>query len=147
MLITLARKPLSGSVVQNVLAHGCGALNIDASRIASNGEHMVKGVVTRRRTVSGDTRTGKALGMYGAGSSYQPTNHEGGRWPANVLHDGSLAVLAGFPEVKGEIGRAGRASAGDYTASSYKVGVVTDTGLRDTGSAARFFKQVEADPC
>ena len=35
MLITLARKPLMGSVVQTCLAHGTGALNIDASRIGT----------------------------------------------------------------------------------------------------------------
>ena len=48
-------------------------------------------------------------------------------------------VLALFPNVKGEVGRVGRKSAGNYEASNYKFGVVTETGFKDSGSAARFF--------
>ena len=83
--ITIARKPLIGTVAANVLAHGTGALNIDGCRVESGGEHMVSGTVTKRSTVSGDTREGAALGMYGEGASFTPTNHPGGRWPANLI--------------------------------------------------------------
>ena len=146
MLITLARKPLTGSVANNVLTHGCGALNIDASRIATSDDFSgVQGFASMKLNAQ---RKGESDEEWKARVKGGPEQQAAlaklkslGRWPANVLI-GSEAVLAGFPEVKGEIGRAGRASAGDYTASSYKVGVVTDTGLRDTGSAARFFKQV-----
>lgn len=95
--ITVARKPLIGTVAANVLEHGTGALNIDGCRIPSGGEHKVAGVVTKKTTVSGDERKGAASGMYGAGAAFIPTNHEGGRWPANTIHDGSDEVLAGFP--------------------------------------------------
>ena len=48
-----------------------------------------------------------------------------------------------FPDnIKGEIGRAGRKSGGNYEASSYKVGVVTETGFKDNGNASRFFKSI-----
>ena len=83
--ITVARKPIEGTVAANVLAHGTGALNIDGCRVESGGEHMVSGTVTKRSTVSGDTREGAALGMYGEGASFTPTNHPGGRWPANLI--------------------------------------------------------------
>jgi site-specific DNA-methyltransferase (adenine-specific) len=62
-----------------------------------------------------------------------------GRFPANLIHDGSDEVVGLFPNTKGEIGRAGRKTGGNYEASSYKVGVVTKTGIKDSGSASRFF--------
>jgi site-specific DNA-methyltransferase (adenine-specific) len=141
--IVFARKPLSGTVAANVLEHGTGAINVDGCRVESDGSHMVKGVVTKRTTVSGDDRKGAALGMYGAGASFTPTNHEGGRWPANILHDGSPEVLAVFPETtsgnlsqghaqgSGMFGRVG----GDVIAGNYG---------GDTGSAARFFYSAKA---
>ena len=66
-----------------------------------------------------------------------------GRFPANLIHDNSEEVRECFPEnVKGEIGRTGRKSGGNYESSSYKVGVVTETGFKDNGSASRFFKSI-----
>ena len=66
-----------------------------------------------------------------------------GRFPANLIHDNSEEVRECFPDnIKGEIGRAGRKSGGNYEASSYKVGVVTETGFKDNGNASRFFKSI-----
>ena len=59
--ITVARKPFKGTVANNVLTHGTGAINIDGCRV-------------------GDSN---------------------GRWPANLIHDGSDEVLQLFPESKG----------------------------------------------
>lgn len=95
--ITVARKPLIGTVAENVLTHGTGGINIDQCRVPSDGSHMVKGIVTKQTTVTGDEREGKALGMYGAGASFTPTNHEGGRFPANLIHDGSEETISLFP--------------------------------------------------
>jgi hypothetical protein len=85
-VVTLLRKPLEGSATQNVLTHGCGALNIDECRISSDGSHKDKRTnVSKISTDSGDLRHGRALGMYGAGASFVPTNHDGGRFPANLI--------------------------------------------------------------
>ncbi len=77
--ITVARKPLVGTVAANVLEHGTGALNIDGCRVA----------------------TGEALGRFNnartGGTSYVVQREAGlvdnsgglGRWPANLIHDGS----------------------------------------------------------
>lgn len=81
----LFRKPLVGTVAANVVRHGTGALNIDATRIASDGEHMRHGTVTKQTSVSGDDRSALAAGMYAAGASFTPTNHAGGRWPPNTV--------------------------------------------------------------
>jgi len=92
--ITVARKPIEKglTIAENCLKWGTGGINIDGSRVDSNGEHMVKGIVTKQTTVSGDERIGKALGMYGEGASFTPTNSPLGRFPANLIHDGSDEV-------------------------------------------------------
>jgi DNA modification methylase len=86
--IVVARKPLIGTVAENVLTHGTGALNIDGSRI---GTEIIISRGGRSGAVTGDERTGAALGMYGA---HPPLNTEHqGRWPANVILDEYSAEL------------------------------------------------------
>ncbi|MES2367454.1 MAG: LAGLIDADG family homing endonuclease, partial [Pseudomonadota bacterium] len=89
--IVLARKPLSEpTIAANVLRWGTGGLNIDGCRV--EGE-----------TVSNHARGAAAAiskGIYGnsvAQETYQTNGQKLGRWPANLVHDGSEEVLAGFP--------------------------------------------------
>ncbi len=77
--IVMARKPFKGTVANNVLEHGTGALNIDASRIDYNGEKPNIG--GRGAHTRGDGYGFKALGE---DLEADPT----GRWPANIIHDG-----------------------------------------------------------
>ena len=74
MLITLARKPLVGSVVQNCLQHGCGAINVDASRIAGG----------KTPAPVGHFR-GSDIGATGLRGVRDGSADALGRWPANVL--------------------------------------------------------------
>jgi DNA modification methylase len=131
-IICLARKPLIGTVAANVLQHGTGALNIDGCRI--EGEPWTR-----------DNTNGKAA-MYD-GWGMKPNikeNASGGRWPANVIHDGSEEVLAAFPDCR---------SAGNYPSDSEGTGAgVTYMPTKrqgaiyeDSGSAARFFYSAKAD--
>ena len=124
--ITVARKPLIGTIAENVLAHGTGALNIDGCRVAAT------------------DKTPAPIGKF-VGSSIGPTGLRGerdgaadglGRWPANLIHDGSEEVLAGFP-VTGASKSGGKAGAIGYHAG----GSGADRGGHDDsgGSAARFF--------
>jgi hypothetical protein len=138
--IAVAMKPLDGNFAQNGLNHGVAGLNVDGARIPSGGEHK-RGMVARQTTVNGDTRDGKSLGMYGAGSSFVATDHDGGRWPANLIHDGSEEVVGLFPET-------GR-SPSSYVQKTHSGGCYgPDPHGRqsahhgDSGSAARFFKQI-----
>jgi len=91
--ITVARKPFKGTVAANVLEHGTGALNVDGCRIDG-----LKGVpASPRRGANG----GNAGGVYGKYEA-PPTDTAGwnpsaGRWPANLIHDGSDEVVALFP--------------------------------------------------
>ncbi len=72
--ITVARKPLIGTVAENVLQHGTGAINVDGGRV---------GTESTLRT-NGKT----AIWADGGMNSVQGGSTQG-RWPANFIHDGS----------------------------------------------------------
>jgi site-specific DNA-methyltransferase (adenine-specific) len=114
--ILLARKP--GPLAE---------LNIDGCRIESGGEHF-SGVVTTNRDRN-------AFGRQAA--SFVATDHPAGRWPANVVHDGSEEVLAGFPEQVSGSRAAGVRTGIGYGSSATGDGGPAIDGSR--GSAARFF--------
>ena len=135
--IVVARKPLIGTVANNVLTHGTGALNIDGSRVPSDDgfeKAWDKPVSTNISAPNGKFIT------EGSQHTVDLTSNRpvGGRWPANVIHDGSDEVLAGFPNTapsrKGK--PRGTAKKGLFANSEFnKVG----TEHNDSGSAARFF--------
>jgi len=85
----LARKPLVGTVAENVLAHGAGALNIDGCRYAYGdpawpgpGDHNKPVPVKHGKPIPRQT-FGKFAGDAGAEMSFG-TTHDLGRWPANI---------------------------------------------------------------
>jgi site-specific DNA-methyltransferase (adenine-specific) len=132
--IVLARKPLIGTVAANLLAHRTGALNIDGCRIES-GDNPVTWASPRGGIWTTDS-----------GAKAELLTSTKGRWPANVLHDGSDEVLAGFPHVKsGKPGvmRKGVNDGACFGAESRAPGTPM-TGFGDEGSAARFFYSAKA---
>lgn len=141
--ICLARKPLVGTVAQNVLRHGTGAINVDGCRIAS-GDPLNGGAYSgplRERSAQ-DQFEGGSL-RRGIGEFNQPT----GRWPANIIHDGSEEVLEAFPDAPGQ-----QRGVGPQHGAKDSVNVYGDYGARDqfdprgdSGSAARFFYTAKAD--
>jgi DNA modification methylase len=143
--IVVARKPLIGTVANNVLTYGTGALNIDGSRVGASGENFdnLKG---RPVTKLATRRDGETDEEYNARVLESPEQQKAlaklkelGRWPANVIHDGSDEVLEGFPESKGGTYPAKRGQAVNTTFAS---GQETEGGYRamgDSGSAARYF--------
>jgi site-specific DNA-methyltransferase (adenine-specific) len=88
--VCVARKPLIGTVAENVLQHGCGALNIDACRVETAPGDKGEWPITERR----HSDVAYTLAPVA-------TVQDKGRWPANVIHDGSEEVLAGFPAEAG----------------------------------------------
>lgn len=134
--ICLARKPIDQkTTAANVVMHGTGALNIDGCRVGTEGG--VRKIAPDR---SGASHGGSGFGCNGA------TEEIGGRWPANLLHDGSDEVLAGFPETE-----SGKMAAGTVRQNrSGYAGVIPPITLADTigdsGSAARFFYSAKAGP-
>jgi len=103
--ICFARKPLSeSSIAANVLAHGTGAINVDGCRVGTDGG----GTHCNNRDASGKCMGHGNGGRSTSGETFHGPETEGGRWPANILHDGSPEVLAGFPdtgEAKARVGR------------------------------------------
>ncbi|MCA8242853.1 DNA-methyltransferase [Burkholderia sp. AU32262] len=142
--ICVARKPLVGTVAANVLEHRTGALNIDACRVhgadALGGQYIVK------RFAPGASVN--ADGNWKQNVEYT-AEMKAGRWPANVIHDGSPDVLeafARFGEKTSGTGAVKRASSADgqgnagaaFGAESRPAGTAM-ISYGDSGSAARFF--------
>jgi site-specific DNA-methyltransferase (adenine-specific) len=82
--ITVARKPLVGTVAANVLTHGTGALNIDGCRIGTTVETWPKSRAWGAGYVPGGDRSKDQTESTGKAPN--------GRWPANLIHDGSDEV-------------------------------------------------------
>jgi hypothetical protein len=125
--ITVARKPFKGTVAANVLAHGTGALNIDGCRIGTE------------RGVPASLSKSKSSNTFGFGSTQghpRELDPNVGRWPANLIHDGSDEVVVGFPAT-GPSKSGGKAGCIGYHAG----GTGADRKGHDDhgGSAARFF--------
>ncbi len=137
--IVVARKPLTGNVAANVLAHGTGALNVDGCRIGAPEDKRAAGT---RRYIAGGKEPGAV------GGALHPAHHDGlGRWPANVVLDEASARE--LDEQSGE--RPGFATQRDLKArtgtdgtTTYGKGVGalqpgTRQGFDDSGGASRFF--------
>ena len=133
--ICMARKPLSEkTVAENVLKWGTGGINIDESRVKSEG-----GLQRPPR---------KGLGSVGGWAGYigkdgeQGTPDGLGRFPANLIHDNSEEVRECFPETKS--GGAQNGSKIKTTASIWHSGnkMEMDGAFYDSGNASRFFKSI-----
>jgi len=124
--IILARKPLEGTVAENVLKYGTGVMNIGECRVGDD-----QRVNTARHTV---TRT-NAYGSFKPNPATECT----GRWPANLIHDGSEEVVSLFPDSKSNPFKS--ASTTGKRDSTYNQGEFdySGKGYEDSGSAARFF--------
>lgn len=108
--ITVARKPLVGTVGQNWREYGTGALNIDGCRVGMPADAEGRDVI--------------------------------GRWPANLIHDGSDEVLAAFPAAPGQLAKASTSDtlrAGQNTYGAMSRGSTGQEPRGDTGNASRFF--------
>jgi DNA modification methylase len=142
-LITLARKPLTGTVASNVLAWGTGALNVDGCRVGTTDVLKAGGPLTR---LPGETRPPGHHGMHSAGAPNTYESNPAGRWPANVLLDHEAAAM--LDEQSGE--RAGGAfptAQKSHDASSFSVtggALSPPRQMGDSGGASRFFYTAKA---
>lgn len=139
--VVVARKPLTGTVAATVLAHGTGALNIDACRVGDGGQ------------LSWAEPRGN--GYMGGGSNagaVAATENAKGRWPANVVLDESQAAALDEQSGESRDGTAVKRNRSEdgrapYEASSY---MITDRSREDQtyggqGGASRFFYVAKAD--
>ena len=131
--IVVARKPFAGTVAGNVLEWGTGAINVDGCR--------VNGLMTG----TWGAKQAKSIGYNGTiPDGYQTQQHPLGRWPANLIHDGSDEVVGLFP-VTGP-SKATARNNGDFKsqAKGHEKAHVTFGHDDQGGSAARFFYQAKA---
>jgi DNA modification methylase/transcriptional regulator with XRE-family HTH domain len=127
--ITVARKPLIGTVAENVLEHGTGGLNIDACRVGTDDVLSF-----------GSRELGDGIKYGKCKPTTEGVQHSAGRWPANLIHDGSDEVVGLFPQTGPA--KAAHRGTGKGKSNAYGVygGESTVRGHDDNGgSAARFF--------
>lgn len=111
--ICMARKPLDcKNIATNVQQWGVGALNIDACRVATTADDKQDGFVI--------------------GSSL-------GRFPANIIHDGSDEVVSMFPHSKDGVAVGGKGQASSIYGNKMNKAEAENIGYGGSGSAARFF--------
>ena len=162
--ICMARKPLEKglTVAQNVLKWGTGAINIDGCRIAT--DEALEGGATGKRTAlmnMGGFNSRPNHSRAGEASAERRYNEKGStsfaatpgarsgtqaRFPANVIHDGSDEVLAGFPQQTSGANPTRRGSAKFKNAYGEFAGQEECEAARgaESGTAARFFYTAKA---
>lgn len=142
--ICMGRKPLIGTVAENVLAYGVGGLNIDASRIPmsqQDADYIADAIGGFNNTKS---IGGVGSGILGGGkvmNREEAYDSSKGRWPANVVHDGSDEVLQAFPASKAGGSLKGRESPKLTNVFDPFEGNPDEVweAYGDSGSVARFF--------
>lgn len=137
--ITLARKPISEkSIAENVLKWGTGGIEIDGCRVDLNGQNKT----------SGGCKGTDSPANYNFGKPFKENNNIG-RFPANLIHDGSDEVLELFPmtsngKFKSGTKRQPRINREQYGDMEQSHDGIDNYG--DTGSAARFFYCAKSSP-
>ena len=126
--IILARKPLEGTVAQNVQAHGCGGLAIDASRVGSGGDKGSWPITDRSKSSVAMGDKGPTL-----------TDNTLGRWPANVILDEEAGqVLDAQSGNRPGMSGGGKHKPGS-TGGMFGAIDCEHTARGDSGGASRFF--------
>lgn len=148
--IIVARKPLIGTIAENYAQFGTGGINVDGCRIpvdwkSERPESWLK---------SGKGELSRANPWHGEGykkqQSVEDVISDLGRWPANVVHDGSDEVLKNFPVNETPSGVASGPSRGKIGTQGIFSGASGEMGesafYGDVGSAARFFYCAKISP-
>jgi len=138
--ITVARKPFKGTVAANVLEHGTGAINVDGCRVAWASDSD--------KEAGRPASFAKAHQGFGDAFAIADRSHrdpvaeqsQNGRWPANLIHDGSDEVVGLFPHTTSGGGNGVRSELPNTCMSGKNYARTTTNGQPpSTGSAARFF--------
>jgi site-specific DNA-methyltransferase (adenine-specific) len=137
--IVVAMKPLDGTFANNALTWGVAGLWIDGGRVETsdnlNGGAYSEGTPEHMWSkVSGGGGFERQAGQF-----VQPQ----GRFPANLIHDGSDEVLECFPQSNGELHN--KMSSGNSMFLPDNKGAKRGYSIKDTGSAARFFMTCKQD--
>ena len=135
--IVMARKPLSEkTVAANVLKYGTGAINIDSCRVSISDSDNIR---LKNPHTNGGFGHGRAT-VYNNSMGAPEYDMSKGRWPANIIHDGSDEVEKVFPYTKsGAMEREVDGYAGDSATGFLRGKSGPSNQHGDEGSASRFF--------
>jgi len=144
--IVVARKPIEGTIAENCLKHGCGAINIDGCRIKGDKGSGVWGA--SNKTINPNRKFNASPDMLEYRSQAVEVDGQIGRFPANLILDESEEVQTCFPDTG--VSSGGRIANISKTSTIYGGGkglgmdlspesVKGNPGFGDSGSASRFF--------
>ncbi len=134
--IILARKPLCGTVAQNVQAHGTGSINVDGCRIGVVGG----GTHCGNRGPDGRCLGHKNEGRSTSGETFHGPDSSGGRWPANLVLDEEAGRV--LDEQSGQSSSKRNENPSDCGGNTWGGTIQVHRGARghtDSGGASRFF--------
>ena len=132
--IVMARKPLEGTNKQNIEKYGTGGINIDGCRIKGNDTGGERKTTTRKSRDENNVWTDENSGMKQEANHFADADPKG-RYPANVMHDGSDVVQDIFPQTSKSVPtKRTRKTIGSF-------GMPNDATPEydDEGTAARYF--------
>jgi hypothetical protein len=152
----IARKPVEGTIVANVLTHGCGALNIDGCRVPTDWDEPDRPESWRNSGHTADSEAEKIAAPPGDGIQCHPL----GRFPANVVLSHSAdcgdecaedCPVRRLGEQSGESCGTGEIIGGKPRTDSWVLGGTPDRSqarmqVGDSGTAARYFNTFNWDP-
>ena len=144
--VILARKPLEGTLTENVLKHGCGGLNIDGCRVGESGGTRRSHQAPYPRNEDGaEDRTNWAR------SGHSVERIDKGRFPANIILDEAAAELldrqSGHSRSRRSKRRLANSNVGnDRTLGLFRSRLTAVEGYEDEGGASRFLYVAKASP-
>ena len=131
--IVLAMKPVDGNFSQNAIKHGVAGINIEACRIGLANEKSPVG------SGHGSAKSNYKQVRESEGNTEWNRTPSAGRFPANLILDDSKDVKALFPETTSGSHKPHKQGSRDgFNTCEYN----TFENRGDSGSASRFFKQV-----
>ena len=136
--IIVARKPFKTSVAENIMQYGVGGINIDECRIEPTGEDIGRNNNVNPYSNGRCMRVSKT-------PAEDSTGRFTGRFPSNVIHDGSEEVIKDMPNTNGGERHNEVTRLEDSTSYGGKSGYInTRNEFNDSGSASRYFKCCES---
>lgn len=141
--IIMARKPFKGSLVDNILEYGVGGINIDECRVENTNADAYDLEKRQISKATGSDNDGHFLDLL----HNKDLKHgviDNGRYPANILHDGSQEVMDIFPDTKSTYNENGKhqniinRENKDILKYGYKERIDTNS-YNDSGNASRYF--------
>jgi DNA modification methylase len=136
--ITVARKPIEGTVAENCLKWGVGGINIDGCRVENTGKSTLRPLGKSAYQKGGGIVNGGVAGMHEVESEFGG-GHLGGRFPANLIHNGSDEVVGLFPQTKPTKPHSGDGGKLDTQNMGWGFKRMACELSDNGGSAARFF--------